>query len=68
MRVTGHNAKILFYSLEKETCLGLKIPGEMSEIEVSGMEINFVSDIKYVSFAEGLPDASGEFTGYFDKD
>jgi hypothetical protein len=66
-RIHNKNAKILFYGPERETCLGLIIPGEKTEIEVSGLNMDF-SDIKYSSgMLAGLKDASGEFTGYFDK-
>lgn len=70
-RITGKHAMIYISSPDRETCLGLKLPGEMREIEVSEMEISWsygLNDITNVSFAERLPDASGEFTGYFDKD
>jgi hypothetical protein len=74
MRIHSKSATILFYGPERETCLGLIIPGEKTEVEVSGMDINFVvsQDITYSSFVsrfvEGLQDASGEFTGYLEKD
>lgn len=72
-RITNKNAMILFYSPARETCLGLIIPGEKTEIPVSSMDISFSlgGDVKYASLAEvteGLPDASGEFTGYYEKD
>jgi hypothetical protein len=65
-RIHNKNAKILFYGPERETCLGLIIPGEKTEIEVSGLNMDF-SDIKYSSMITGLKDAHGEFTGYYDK-
>lgn len=67
-RITNKNAMILFYGPERETCLGLVIPGEKTEVEVSGMDISFTPDITYASLVETLPDASGEFTGYYEKD
>ena len=66
-RIHNKNAKILFYGPETETCLGLIIPGEKTEIDVSDLNISF-SDVEYSSgMLAGLKDASGEFTGYYDK-
>lgn len=67
--IHNSNAKILFYGPSRETCLGLTIPGEMREIPVSSMDI----DISYGSNIDleqlgGIKDASGSFTGYFEKD
>jgi hypothetical protein len=68
-RIQNKNVKIFFYGSERETCLGLKIPGEAREIEVGAMDITFdaAGDITYTNLAS-LKDVSGEFTGYFEKD
>jgi hypothetical protein len=67
-RIHNKNTKIYFYSGERETVLGLKIPGERIEMEVSGIDLRFTNDIKYASgMLAGLKDVSAEFTGYYDK-
>ena len=58
MRITGRKA--LLYLPARETCLGLVIPVPPIEIDSAGEGITY-------DFS-GLKDASGEFTGYFDKD
>jgi hypothetical protein len=66
-RVSHKNATVLFYGPSRETCLGLIIPGERIELEVSSLDIEFsANDVTYASLA-GLKDAHGEFTGYYDK-
>jgi hypothetical protein len=67
-RIHNKNAKILFYGPERETVLGLIIPGDVTEIDVNSVDIEFANDIKYSSgMLAGLKDAHGEFTGYYDK-
>lgn len=67
-RIHNKSGKVLLYAPCKETVTGLVIPSEPIEIEIGAMEFKFThkGDITYTSLA-GLKDASGEFTGYFDK-
>lgn len=54
---------------DRETCLGLIIPGKKYafEVESAESEISYGSNIDLEKL-DGIKDASGEFTGYYDKD
>jgi hypothetical protein len=67
--IHGKNAQLFVYAPAKETVTGLVIESEPIEIECSSMDICFTADRtgEFASLVESLPDASGEFTGYFDK-
>jgi hypothetical protein len=69
VRLHNKNAKILIYRDCKETVTGLVIPPEPVEIEVGEMEITFDMAFgdKAIEKLNGLKDASGTFTGYYDK-
>lgn len=60
---------IYFGEPDRETCLGLKIPGKQYAIEVAAMDIDisygFNIDLEQLG---GIKDASGEFTGYYETD
>jgi hypothetical protein len=63
MRFTSDQTTIQI--LEHETVCGLKI---WKEIKVSGFEINFDMPGFAIDIVGSLPDASGTFTGFYDKD